>query len=103
MFACILLGLWWWRRICGNTACRCSTQCWERWHTPWWAVAVAFWTGLAPGLIAGYWAARDAPDPGRAGAATVLRAIFIVLVAPWRGRAAAGLLSNGGLDPVRTA
>ena len=40
-----------------------DAQGWERWHTPWWPAAVAFWTTTAPGLTAGYWAARDAPDP----------------------------------------
>ena len=64
MFTCILLGLvvvaphlW------QHSFQVLDTQGWERWHTPWWPAAVAFWTATAPGLTAGYWAARDAPDP----------------------------------------
>lgn len=35
---------------------------WQKWHTPWWVVAAAFWAATAPGLLAGYWSARDEPD-----------------------------------------
>jgi hypothetical protein len=38
-------------------------QGWEAWQTPWWPVAVSLWALLGPGLLTGYWAARDAPDP----------------------------------------
>ncbi len=38
-------------------------QGWERWLTPWWPLAAGLWLLLAPALLTGYWAARDAPDP----------------------------------------
>lgn len=64
MFASMLLGL----LVIAPHLWQHSTQVldpqgWERWFTPWWAVALALWAATAPGLIAGYWAARDTPDP----------------------------------------
>lgn len=63
MFACMLLGL----LVVVPHLWQHSLQVldpkgWERWRSPWWAVSVAFWSATAPGLIAGYWAARDARD-----------------------------------------
>ncbi|MBL8335632.1 MAG: hypothetical protein JNM97_02575, partial [Rhodoferax sp.] len=105
MFACILLGLivvaphlW------QHSFQVLDAQGWERWHTPWWPAAVAFWTTTAPGLTAGYWAARDAPDPAAASVPLRLRdAIFMLLVALCAAVLLRALLSNGGLDPVRHA
>lgn len=105
MFTCILLGLvvvaphlW------QHSFQVLDTQGWERWHTPWWPAAVAFWTATAPGLTAGYWAARDAPDPAAVAVPLRVRdAIFILLVALCAAVLLRALLSNGGLDPVRHA
>jgi len=63
MFASILLGL----LVVGPHLWQHSFQLldargWEGWHTPWWPVALAFWAAVAPALVAGYWAARDAPN-----------------------------------------
>jgi len=81
-----------------------DTQGWERWHTPWWAVAVALWTAIAPGLIAGYWAARDAPDPSAASVPLRPRdAIFILLVTLCALLMLRALLSNGGIDLARNS
>ncbi len=63
MFACCLIGL----VIVAPHLLQHSRQWvgpagWERWHSPWWPLAVGLWAVAAPGLIAGYWAARDAPE-----------------------------------------
>ncbi len=82
MFACMLLGL----VVIGphlwqHTVQVLKLQGWEPWRTPWWAGATALWLLIAPGLIAGYWAARDGPEPkpGAAPAATS------AIAAGWRG------------------
>ncbi|NKI94466.1 hypothetical protein [Rhizobacter sp. SG703] len=64
MFACMLLGL----LVIAPHLAQHSTQLldpqgWERWFTPWWPVALSLWAATAPGLVAGYWAARDSHDP----------------------------------------
>ena len=63
MFACIFLGLiviaphlW------QHSFQVLKAQTWESWVTPWWAASAVLWLLIAPGLIAGYWAARDGPD-----------------------------------------
>ena len=33
---------------------------WAAWHTPWWVASLVVALATVPGLIAGYWAARDA-------------------------------------------
>ena len=103
MFASILLGLvvvaphlW------QHSFQLLDPQGWERWHTPWWALSLAFWATVAPGLVAGYWAARDAPDPAAVTALPGWRDVAFLLVAA----AGAYLLlrtmqANGTLDPVR--
>ena len=63
MVACIALGL----LVIGPHLWQHTYQVlepvsWQKWHTPWWAVAAAFWAATAPGLLAGYWSARDEPD-----------------------------------------
>jgi len=63
MFACCLFGL----VIVAPHLLQHSQQWvdpagWERWYSPWWPLAVGLWAVAAPGLIAGYWAARDAPE-----------------------------------------
>ncbi len=42
-----------------------APQPWAAWVTPWWPVALAVWLLLAPGMMAGYWVARD-PSAGQA-------------------------------------
>ncbi|MCX7279120.1 MAG: hypothetical protein NTZ15_17680 [Burkholderiales bacterium] len=37
---------------------------WAPWGTPWWVFALLFYLALTPGLVAGYWAVRDAPPGG---------------------------------------
>ncbi|MDB5849245.1 MAG: hypothetical protein JWP29_2997 [Rhodoferax sp.] len=63
MFACCLVGL----VIVAPHLLQHSRQLvdpagWERWYSPWWPLSVGLWAIAAPGLVAGYWAARDAPD-----------------------------------------
>ena len=105
MFASILLGLvvvaphlW------QHSYQLLDPQGWERWFTPWWSLSLAFWSTLAPGLVAGYWAARDAPDPAAVTALPDWRDVVFLLVAA----AGAYLLlrtmqANGTLDPVRNS
>ena len=105
MFASILLGLvvvaphlW------QHSYQMLDPQGWERWFTPWWSLSLAFWSTLAPGLVAGYWAARDAPDPAAVTALPGWRDVVFLLVAA----AGAYLLlrtmqANGTLDPVRNS
>lgn len=71
MFACICLGLlvvaphlW------QHTWQLLQLPGWEPWQTPWWPAAAALWLLTAPGLIAGYWAARDGSDAVRPRPAT---------------------------------
>ena len=103
MFASILLGL----VVVGPHLWQHSFQLldpqgWERWYTPWWALSLAFWATVAPGLVAGYWAARDAPDPAAVTNLPGWRDVAFLLAAA----AGAYLLlrtmqANGTLDPVR--
>jgi hypothetical protein len=103
MFASILLGLMvvaphLWQ----HSYQLLDPQGWERWHSPWWPLALAIWATLAPALVAGYWAARDAPDPAAITALPGWRDVVFLLVAA----VGAYLLlrtmeANGTLDPVR--
>jgi hypothetical protein len=63
MVACIALGL----VVIGPHLWQHTYQVlepanWQKWHTPWWVLAAAFWAATAPGLLTGYWSARDEPD-----------------------------------------
>lgn len=66
MFACMFLGL----VVIAPHLWQHSVQVlrvdgWKPWLTVWWTAAALLWLSCAPGLIAGYWAARDGPDaPG---------------------------------------
>ena len=89
MFACIFLGLLVlaphlvqhrWQALNG----------WADWHTPWWVLALVVALLTVPGLIAGYWAARDAGGeadadgagkPAQARRRIGLRDVLFVLVA----------------------
>ena len=97
MFACMLLGL----VVVAPHLLQHSTQAldangWSRWVTPWWPLATALWALTAPGLITGYWAARDDPDPDARGHGpawrdllllAVMAALALVLLAHlWNGR-----------------
>ena len=86
MFACIFLGLiiiaphlW------QHSLQVLKPQNWEPWFTPWWALATVLWLLIAPGLIAGYWGARDGLDQksnSRLGWRAIgLRDLLFVLVA----------------------
>jgi hypothetical protein len=62
MVFCMLLGLiviaphlWQYSTVVLSDA-------WQGWYSPWMALAAAAAMGLAPGLVAGYWYTRDAPD-----------------------------------------
>ncbi len=103
MFACVALGLlvilphlW------QHSLQVLEANAWEPWYTAWWALSLALWTALAPGLIAGYWAARDGPDP----TATATRLgwrdlVFVLGFACGAFFLLRGLHANGVLDPVR--
>ncbi|MBA2722680.1 MAG: hypothetical protein H0U56_07220, partial [Methylibium sp.] len=58
-----------------------SAAAWQPWHTLWWPIAVLLWLGTAPGLMSGYWVARDSADPGQTR-----------LPVPWRDLAVVALL-----------
>ncbi|MFM2448537.1 MAG: hypothetical protein RIS44_987 [Pseudomonadota bacterium] len=67
MFACMLLGL----VVIAPHVWQHSTQVlqvkgWEPWMTVWWTTAALLWLACGPGLITGYWAARDGPDAASA-------------------------------------
>ncbi|MDO8448828.1 MAG: hypothetical protein Q7T10_08465 [Rhodoferax sp.] len=103
MFACILLGLvvvvphlW------QHSVQVLDPQGWERWHTAWWALSLAFWAALAPGLIAGYWAARDASNPATTALAPGWRdALFVSVAAAGAYLLLRALQPDGAIDPVR--
>ena len=81
MFACMLLGL----VVIMPHLVQHSTQLlepagWSRWVTPWWPVALGVWIITAPGLITGYWAARDNPDPGARGGGLPWRDMAVLAV-----------------------
>ncbi len=54
---------------------------WEQWRTPWWALAMAFWLATAPGLIAGYWSARDSSSEATQATRIDYRDVTFLLVA----------------------
>ena len=102
MFACMLLGLvvvaphlW------QHSVQVLDPQGWERWQTLWWALALAFWAALAPGLITGYWAARDAPEPATRLLPGWRDALFLGLTATGAYLLLRALQAGGALDPVR--
>ena len=105
MFACIALGLlvilphlW------QHSAQVLDANAWETWYTAWWALSLALWTALAPGLIAGYWAARDGADPSRQAARLNWRdASFVLIIAVGAFALLRSLYINGVLDPVRNS
>lgn len=41
-----------------------SAQAWRPWHTLWWPLGALVYAVGAPGLMTGYWVARDSADPG---------------------------------------
>jgi len=103
MFACIPLGLlvvlphlW------QHSMQVLDPQGWERWSTPWWPLSLAFWAALAPGLIAGYWAARDVPDPAATRVVPGWRdALFLLTAAIGAFVLVRALQAGGALNPVR--
>jgi len=105
MFACILLGLvvvlphlW------QHSLQVLDPRGWEGWHTPWWAVSLAVWVAVAPGLVAGYWSARDAPNPHATSVPLGWRdGTFMVLIAGGAFVLLRALRAEGVLDPVRHA
>jgi len=54
---------------------------WQPWRTLWWPLAALGVGALAPGLMAGYWVARDTADPGA-----------LHVKPPWRDRVFVALL-----------
>jgi hypothetical protein len=105
MFACIALGLvvilphlW------QHSLQVLDANAWEPWYTAWWAMAIAFWTALAPGLIAGYWAARDGPDPTFTATRLGWRdASFVLIIAAGAFALLRSLYANQVLDPVHNS
>ncbi|MEO5794838.1 MAG: hypothetical protein ABIP34_07435 [Rhodoferax sp.] len=79
---------------------------WAAWHTPWWVLSLVVALALVPGLIAGYWAARDAGgDKALVTHHLGLRDAVFVLVAGlctallWGSVAAAGLGTSVAQGP----
>jgi len=105
MFASIALGLlvilphlW------QHSAQVLNANAWETWYTAWWALSLALWTALAPGLIAGYWAARDGADPSRQSARLNWRdTSFVLIIAVGAFALLRSLYINGVLDPVHNS
>lgn len=102
MFACLALGL----LVIAPHLWQHSLQvldanAWEPWHTAWWALSLAFWAALAPGLIAGYWAARDGPPAAIEPRLGWRDAAFVLVVAVGAGLLLRTLVISGALDPVR--
>ncbi len=103
MFACIALGLlvilphlW------QHSLQVLDANAWEPWYTAWWALSLALWTALAPGMIAGYWAARDGPDPTTTTTRQGWRdLIFVLAIALATFSILRSLYLNAVLDPIR--
>lgn len=77
-------------------------QGWERWHTPWWPLSLAFWAVLAPGLIAAFWSVRDARDPAASSRMPGWRdALFLLAGTTGAFLLFGALQAAGALDPVR--
>ncbi len=103
MFACILLGLvvvlphlW------QHSVQVLNPQGWERWYTPWWVLSVTLWAAIAPGLIAGYWAARDTPYPATTAAGLGwLDVVFQLAAAAGAYLLLRALQPDGAIDPLR--
>ena len=105
MFACILLGLLVMApHLWQHSLQVLSPKGWERWYTAWWALSMAFWAALAPGLVGGYWAARDAPDPTARRLLPGWRdALFLLASAVGAWLLLRALQSGDALDPVRNS
>ncbi len=103
MFACIALGLVVvLPHLLQHSLQLLDANAWEPWYTAWWALSLAWWTALAPGLIAGYWAARDGPDPKTTGSRLGWRDLVFVLVIAYAGFSLVrSLILNEALDPIR--
>lgn len=105
MFACIGLGLivilphlW------QHSLQLLDANAWEPWYTAWWALSLAFCTALAPGLIAGYWAARDNPNPRHTTTRLSWRdGSFVLIIAAGTFAMLRSLYTNGVLDPARNS
>lgn len=98
MFACMLLGL----VVVAPHLLQHTTQAldangWSRWVTPWWPLATALWALTAPGLITGYWAARDDPDPDARGHGPAWRDLLLLAVMAALALVLLGHLWNGRL------
>jgi len=79
-----------------------DANAWEPWYTAWWALSLAWWTALAPGMIAGYWAARDGPNPATTQTRLGWRdLVFVLVIAYGAFSLLHSLYTNGVLDPIR--
>ena len=67
-----------------TTGARFGFAQWQSWQVLWWPRRAGLWLLLAPGLMAGYWVARDTADPGRKKVLLPVRDLRV------RGAAAAG-------------
>ncbi len=105
MFACICLGLLVvLPHLLQHTFQVLQPDGWERWHTPWWALSVTIFAVVAPGLVAGYWAARDAPDPTARRLTPGWRdALFLLTAAVGASLLLVSVRPGGALDPIEHA
>lgn len=103
MFACLPLGLLvMLPHLWQHSVQVLHPQGWERWHTPWWPLALAFWAALAPGLIAGFWAVRDARDPAASCRMPGWRdALFLLATATGAFLLLRALQAGVALNPLR--
>ncbi len=103
MFACMLLGLVVvMPHLLQHSTGVLQADGWERWFTPWWAMALALWAATAPGTITGYWAARDGPNPDARGVGPPWRDWLFLLGATLGSYALlCALLESGSLNPLR--
>ncbi|WP_428421308.1 hypothetical protein [Methylibium sp.] len=66
-FALLVIGPHLWHTVStlsAGSAAAASATAWRPWGTLWWPLGAAWWAAAAPGLMTGYWVARESADPG---------------------------------------
>ncbi|MDP1792064.1 MAG: hypothetical protein Q8L12_15965 [Methylibium sp.] len=82
-FALLVIGPHLWHTVSTLSAGSdgaASATAWRPWGTLWWPLAAAWWAATAPGLMTGYWVARESADPGEKRVPVPWRDIVFVLL-----------------------